>query len=81
MSDNKDLLDLCTLNLLEERETDPSLRIMIKQRKARLSKKIIEEQDEPIIEYQCPECAGTEHDKWGEVCKECGGDGVIYVDP
>jgi len=37
--------------------------------------------EENIGEVQCPKCAGTEHDKWGEVCKECGGDGVIYVDP
>jgi len=38
------------------------------------------EYEEEIEGYECPKCEGHGHDKWGEVCKMCGGEGVVYGD-
>ena len=40
----------------------------------------LQDPDDEVESVICEECLGTCHDKWGEVCKYCGGEGVIYDD-
>ena len=30
--------------------------------------------------WRCERCDGTGYNKWGDVCLDCGGGGIIYDD-